>query len=84
MKTDNKSNKNNAILFNPIADIGDTVYHKTDIGNNRPMILYAYTIMGIDPNTREVLTYTMGCSSIEGGAQYYYPHELNTKEEVNA
>lgn len=78
--------KNNIILFNPVVEIGETVYHKTDIANEVPMVVNNFNLLYIDAETREVKSYTVGVGSINGGVQYYYPHELKepVEKEENA
>jgi len=71
--------RNNSILFNPCCDIGDIIHHKTDLANETPLIVCHFNIIHVD-EAREVVVYTVGCSTSEGQMRYLYPFELKAVE----
>lgn len=75
-----KLKANNSIIFNPCCDIGDTIFHKADEANEIPLIACSFTIIYLDPDTREVKAYTISCSTAEGAMRYLYPFELKQVE----
>lgn len=73
------------IIFRPIAEIGDEVFHRTDKANENPFIVINYCIGYVDAEG-EVKDYTLGCSSDTGQVIYIKPFEIKhvEKEEVKS